>query len=278
MRIRVVAHLFGILLLAGLAGCGSNNGGTEEDVTAQDQSAQEDDTVQEDIAAQDNVQMDNSSEDQAVVEGTPHPFWGTGVIWESFLPADGETAVYTVRTFQQEELDLTAYLEHNVEWKGGTWSRIVLGSTQPGAQGQTIYVDLSVPWQASVKGIEVFDEQTTDGPMMVEYFDDPIVLPLNLELGSTFHHETTIHGNYNGFEDSMGIVYDMEVTSYDDGWETDLGFLEGCVKIVVTLSGELIGSEGAILEVEIVAHPEQRIVHWVDAPGFILLDLKEAWK
>lgn len=54
------------------------------------------------------------------------------------------------------------------------------------------------------------------------------------------------------------------------------GTLTGCVILEATIPGDLGGPDGFVAEV--IAHPEQRIVKWTDSPGFLLLELKEAWK
>ena len=203
-----------------------------------------------------------------------HPYW-SGADWDNFLPSADESAVYHVTTFDSEEMDLTAHLVEGVAWRGGTWTQIVVGELEAGKDGMAIYVDLSTPWLARAKGVEVYDTNTTDGPSMVEWFDDPIVIPLDTAAGVPTNFSTTINGNYGGWEASMGVNYSIEIIAYDKTVTLDSGELTGCVEMIATLTGELIG-DGEVQAV-IMAHPEQRIVSWVDSPGFLDAVLKELW-
>lgn len=159
---------------------------------------------------------------------------------------------------------------------GGTWDRIVAGEIQPGKDGMAIYLDLSTPWLAKVKGVEVFGENDTDGPVMVETFKDPITITLDKPGNEKTTISTTISGDYGGFQDEMDVNYEIWVETYNGSVTVPYGKLDGCVIIKAKLTGELIGS-GELL-VEVAAHPKQRIVKWTDASGFIWAELKEGWK
>jgi hypothetical protein len=286
MSRRPIFVLFATLALA-FAACESESStsdtGFTPDVTADTIDPQTDPgTAQDPGASQDpGTQADpGTTEDPGTQQDPgsvahPHPHW-TGAGWDDFLPLPGETAVYTVTTFGQEEKDLNAFLERDVSFEGGTWDRIVVGSLVPGEDGSAIYLDLSTPWSVRVKGIQVFDTTDLDGPMMTEVFAEPIVIPLDTPQGQTTTIETTISGTYGDFESDMGVVYKAKIVSYDAEHEVPYGTLTGCVHFQAELSGELIGETALI--VDVWAHPQQRIIEWVDAPGFILARLKSAWQ
>ncbi|HON26060.1 MAG TPA: hypothetical protein PLJ73_09135 [Myxococcota bacterium] len=206
-----------------------------------------------------------------------HPHWD-GAAWETFIPGEDETALYHIVPYGPDEFDLTARLFHNVEWKGGTWSQIVVGDLEPGKDGMAIYVDLSEPWVARAKGVEVYSSDYEAGVGQVEYFTEPIVLPLDQAAGESTKVDTTMIGKFRDHEEGegVGVSYTIKVESYDYVYEAPWGDLPGCVKIVVTLSGDFAG--GNEIPVEVIAHPTQRIVFWESTPAFVSVAIKEAWK
>lgn len=273
MAIRpILAFLLGLALA--FAACGGGSSDTDEG-TVTDIPTPTDTGIDPGTPQDPGSVEDLSTPQDPGTGGNPHPYW-IGADWDTFLPAPGETAVYAVKTFAQAEMDLTASLERGVAYEGGTWDRIVIGTLAPGSDGSAIYVDLSIPWTARVKGIVVYDANTAGGPLMTETFADPIVIPLDKAAGQTTTITTTIQGSYSGFEDDLDVTYVAGVVSYDETREVPYGNLSGCAHFRATLSGELIGT--GELVVDVWAHPQQRIVEWVDAPGFILARLKSAWQ
>jgi len=221
-----------------------------------------------------DAEVGGGAEDSGGPVGTAHPNW-PGATWEEFVPAPAERATYHVTTFGNTELDLEARIVEDAEFLGETWTAIVVGELEPGHDGMAIFLDLSTPWTARVKGVTVYSADYADGPSMTESFSDPIVIPLDRAVGDTTQLDTTITGNYRGMEDELGVSYEIGPESYDSSVDVPFGTLDGCVTIAATLSGELIGT--GTIDVEVVAHPEQRIVRWVDSPGFLLAELKEGW-
>ncbi len=211
------------------------------------------------------------------VEDADHPHWA-GASWAAFVPGPDETAVYHIVPFGGDELDLTAKLVHNVQWKGGTWTQIVAGDLEPGKEGMAIYVDLSKPWEARAKGVEIYAADYAEGVSQVEYFTEPIILPLDQAAGKSTKVDTTIMSKFRDFDegDGVGVSYTVKVDSYDHVYDAPFGKLTGCVKMTVTLSGDFIG--GMEVPVEVIAHPTQRIVFWESTPAFQSLAIKEAWK
>ena len=168
------------LLVLFVSACGdeavdTDNGGNKGDMmqdqidpedTAQDTSADRPDT--DEPGEPDNGETpepDNGETPEPDNGETPepdHPHWD-GATWETFIPGEDETALYHIVPYGPDEFDLTARLFHNVEWKGGTWSQIVVGDLEPGKDGMAIYVDLSEPWVARAKGVEVYSSDYEAG-------------------------------------------------------------------------------------------------------------------
>lgn len=257
---------------------GGNKGDTMQDQidpedTAQDTSADRPDTGEP--GEPDNGETPEP--DNGETSEQDHPHWD-GAAWDTFIPGEDETALYHIVPYGPDEFDLTARLFHNVEWKGGTWSQIVVGDLEPGKDGMAIYVDLSEPWVARAKGVEVYSSDYEAGVGQVEYFTEPIVLPLDQAAGESTKVDTTMIGKFRDHEEGegVGVSYTIKVESYDYVYEAPWGDLPGCVKIVVTLSGDFAG--GNEIPVEVIAHPTQRIVFWESTPAFISVAIKEAWK
>jgi hypothetical protein len=267
-----------VAAMLALGGCGSDDGDGENtgatDTTSADTAADTAaDTVADNGGTTDTPSTETSGETSTTAD--EHPYW-PGVNWDSFVPGEGKTAVYHVETVTNEQADVTAHIEREVAWEGGTWTAIVVGDLEPGKDGTAIYIDDSVPWQVLVKGVESYSTGYADGPTVREYMEDPMVIPLAPEAGVTTHVETVLKSTFYGQTEDMAVVYDIVVESYDADVTVAYGTLSGCIKMKVLVGGDLGGPNG--FEVEIVAHPEQTIVKWTDAPGFIHLELKEAWK
>ena len=265
-NVRVVSIVLALCALGLLAGVTACEGGDEPNSVVVDVPSGSAD-----------VSNDVSNVDDPIVVETDHPHWA-GAAWAAFLPAAEETAVYHVVPFGPNELDLTARLVHDVEWKGGTWSQIVVGDLEPGKEGMALYVDLSTPWVARAKGVEVYSSDYTEDVTQVEYFVDPITLPLAQAAGESTTVDTTLIGKFRDHEegDGVGVSYTVKVESYDHVYEAPFGPLTGCVKMTVMLSGEFIN--GQVIPIEVVAHPAQRIVFWESTPAFASVSIKEAWK
>ena len=221
--------------------------------------------------------VSDTANEQDTVQGgeNEHPKW-PGVFWDTFWPSEGETAVYQAMTIASEQADVTARVERDVAWMGESWTRIVAGDLEPGKDGVAIYLDDSNPWEVRVRGVDTYSSEYADGAAISEYFETPIVLPLAPEANTPTHIETTLKSTMYGEEMDIGVVYDLVIESYDAEVEVPYGTLTGCIVMKATITGDLGGPDG--FEVEVVAHPEQRIVKWTDSPGFLMLELKEGWK
>ena len=93
--------------------------------------------------------------------------------------------------------------------------------------------------------------------------------------GETITVETVMDSTNYGSGGELEVEYEIEIETYDGEVEVPFGALTDCFVLRATVGGDLDGPNG--FEVEIVAHPEQRIVRWTDTPGFLLLELQDAW-
>ena len=221
---------------------------------------------------------DNGGTDEGGIDtataGNPHDYWA-GADWDTFFPAAGETATYQVTTFSQTQKTLMARVVEDAAFKGGNWSKIVVGDLEPGKDGTAIYFDKSTPWVIKAKGIEVFSADVPDGPMMTEWFDDTLDIPLNKDVGEKTTISTEINGEYNGFADKMDVTYEIEWETFDAEVTVPAGVYDGCAILKATLGGELIGGTPLILRIKL--HPDQKIIFWEDSPGFTLVELQTDW-
>lgn len=217
-----------------------------------------------------------SQGDPGTQTGNPHSYW-PNADWDTVWPEEGETATYQGQLFGGAIVDIVAHMDYTpVDWKGGSWSRLIAGTPEPGKTGFVVYFDRSEPWNPKAKGVEVYSETTTDGPSMVEWFDDPLAIGMDKPEGSKETVSTQISGDYGGFSDTMGVNYEYNIVSYDASVDVPYGTVDGCMHIQIILSGELIGT--GTITVDTWLHPEQFFVKLTDAPGFAILELKEAWK
>lgn len=297
-----VTAIFACLFLS--AGCGSSDNPTNDiqnpDVVADvvsdagndvsnvpDTSVSQDNTVSDPGTTDTGVADTGGGQDTAVSDeggeqdtggtaGHPHDYWAD-VDWDTFFPDPSKSAVYHVTTFSQVEKDLTARLVENVEWMGGMWTQIVVGELTAGNDGMAIYFDRSEPWVIKAKGVVVYSEDVAEGPAMTEYFDEPVQIQLNKDVGIDQEISTDINGDYNGFTDTMGVNYSIGFEAFDAEVTVPAGTYQGCAHLKAVLGGELMG-DGNTIDVEIMVHPKQTILKWVDSPGFLLAELKTEWE
>ena len=203
-----------------------------------------------------------------------HPEFG--VRWADVWPDASAEATYRVTTFDGEEIDLPARMEYDVEFAGGTYDRLVVGSAEPGAPGMVIYFDRSEPWEFRVVGEEVFAESAPDAAESTYVFETPMVFDGTIAIGATQNAEGTVLLTFaDGTTLDLGVTY--EVTPR--GIETvtvPAGDFEGALVVDALVGGELLGGDFTF-PVEVALHPEQYLLRYVGASGFDMLELAEAW-
>lgn len=282
MNRRKFSSLVAVVGLLAMSACGGDSGSTDTSTqtdtpgTTDPGPLQDPGTPPDDPGKVDPGTSDPGKVDPGKPVGNPHTYW-PGADWDTVWPEQGETAVYRAVLFGGDEKDVPAYMDYTpVDWKGGTWSRAVIGTPEPGNDGFIVYFDRSVPWNPTAKGVEVFSSNVADGPSMVEWFDPPATMNMDQPEGTSNTVPRDVHGEYGGFDDTMGANYKGTFVSYDASGDVPFGTVEGCMHIQIDLSGELIGA-GSIL-IDVFLHPEQFLVKMTDTPGFALIELKEGWK
>ena len=201
-----------------------------------------------------------------------HPDWG--VSWAELWPAEGETAVYQLVTHHEAALELDAYMQYEVAWRGGIWDRFVVGVPEPGHDGMALYLERVEPWVIRVGGVEGYSSTTPDEPSMIEVFEAPLVLEATQPLGEPYQVEGTITLGGNGASISLGVTYEITVTAVDESVTVPFGTLNGCAHVEAAVGGELIQG---IYEVEAWFHPEQFLVRMTSLPTFEEVELVEGW-
>jgi hypothetical protein len=211
----------------------------------------------------------------ATLPDDAHPV--IGLSWRDMFPPDGATATYRVTTYEGTTLDLPATLEYGVEWRGGTWDRFVIGTPEPGNEAQVVYFDRSSPWGLVVKGDEVFSAAITDGPEMVEVFDEPFVFDGSGLPDTPFEGGTRITVELPGdIVMTVGVNYLLEVLALGEDVEVPAGSLGPTVQLQATVGGELLG--GTTFTLGLWLHPEQFLVKMTDGPAFATIELLTPWE
>jgi len=193
-------------------------------------------------------------------------------------PAEGKTATYEVETWGGLVMNVPAHVEYDVEWKGGTWTVLVIGTLEEGVDGLAIYLDFSEPGVPRLKGTEGYSSSLPDGQVQREWFEEPMPVDLMGALDGTTRFEEPI---LLSFTDDEGAAYDMwvetEIVSSSDSIEVPFGVVEDCLHLAVTAGGPYIGGLDASFTLHVWAHPEQFVVMITEMPVFARIELLEGW-
>jgi hypothetical protein len=135
----------------------------------------------------------------------------------------------------------------------------------------------SPPWGFAVKGDEVFSADTTSGPEMVEFFDEPLVFSrLSLpDIAFEAVGEMTLEFATGGGM-TQGVTYRLEVVALGEDVEVPAGLLGPTVQLRATIGGEFMG--GGVFSLDMWLHPEQFLVKMTDGPAFSLIELPTPWE
>lgn len=203
-----------------------------------------------------------------------HPTFG--VRWEEVWPPASATATYRVTTFDGDELDLPATMEYGVEFAGGAFDRLVVGTPEPGNDAMVIYFDRSEPWEIRVVGEEVFSAGRTDRADSIYVFEDPMVFDGLAPIGDTVRTEGRLALTLStGDVLDLGVTYDVTVRGVEPVTVV-AGDFEDALVVDALVGGELLGGDFTF-PVEIWLDAEQLILRFVGATGFDRLELLEAW-
>ena len=175
-------------------------------------------------------------------------------------------------------MELPAHFEYGVEWQGGTWDRLVIGTVEPGQDGAALYFARPEPWVLLLWGVEQTSADRDDA--VLEYFDQPQELDFTLLPDDP----PTIEGNMRvAFE---GVSSDPTPAVYAFEWvgvetvEVPAGTFDGAFHISVGLGGDFypLGPEGEITTFsELWLHPEQLILRWDMGPAGGPIELATPW-
>jgi len=253
-----------LVLVLALGACGDDGAATTASVD-----------VTTSTAADQTTQEGTTTEAVATTTALPadaHPDWG--VSWAEVWPAEGETAVYHLETHDQVFTDLSARMEYGVEWRGGTWDRLVMGTPEPGNDGMALYLERVEPWVIRVAGVEGFSASMPNDPSMIEVFEEPLVLEATMPLGEPYQVESEITLEGQGSPLVLVATYEITVVAVDETVTVPFGTLDGCAHIEAAVGGPFIGG---IWEVEAWFHPEQFLVSITSLPTFESVELVEGW-
>jgi hypothetical protein len=198
-------------------------------------------------------------------------------------PAEGATAVYRLELFNEPSVDLPATVSYGVEWDGGTWDRIQIGSAEPGEIGLAFYFDRSEPWVIRIWGLRAngpgmgpqgsFDEYLGGSPA-VDLTGLPDTAP-TLEVGAF------VAGVNEELFGPSPAVYAMEVAGLEEV-EVAAGNFPIALHVRFGLGGEFFGvEEGQPITSfsDLWVNPTQLILRWDPAPGFgTALELVSPWE
>lgn len=207
-----------------------------------------------------------------------HPVWG--VSWAAVWPADGDTASYRVRLWNGDTIDLPARVDYGVEWQGGTWDRITIGTTEPNEYGLALYFDRTEPWVIRIWGLQSTGPDSGPYGAYVEYPEEPQVLDLSGMPDSAPVLETAVLiDNGGGVLGPLPAVYTLSVVGLET-IEVPAGTIEDALHLSLGLGGEFFGGTAGSTEVSnFWIQPGQLLVRWDQpAPGFGPFELLTLWE
>jgi hypothetical protein len=196
-----------------------------------------------------------------------HPGWP--VSWGTLWPADGSTA--TVRAATNEgTIDAQVGLDYGVEWDGGAWDRIWLGSPEVGQVGVSFYLQRPEPWVIVLWGAETHGAA---GFYMTERFDPPLTLDLRLLPDEEVSGETTVViSDADGVVDEGPYALALSLVGFE-AVEVVAGRFENTVHLHLT--AEEPG--GYVAETDIWIDAEQALVRLAPAHIWGSLELATLW-
>ncbi len=210
-----------------------------------------------------------------------HPAWDVG--WAAMWPADGATAAYRATLWGGGTVDLPARIDYGVEWQGGTWDRITLGTVAPGEWGLALYFSRPEPWVLRIWGLETTGPGQGPSSSFLEYSEEPEVLDLRDLPGDAARIDAGVvfDGGGEDVPEPMSGTYSLSVVGIES-IEVAAGALEGVLHMQLNLGGEFFGAADPdeFTEVtDIWIQPGQLLVEWGrPAPGFQSFELLTLWE
>jgi len=203
----------------------------------------------------------------ATILDDQHPAWP--VSWAALWPADGSTA--TVRAVTDGgAIAAEVGMEYGLEWEGGTWDRVWLGSPEEGQLGVSFYLQRPEPWVVVLWGAVT---QAPGGFYMTERFDPPLTLDLRLLPDEEVSGETTVLiGDAEGDFDEGPYSLTLSLVGFETV-EVAAG------EFTNTAHLHLVAEEpgGFVAETDIWIDGDQALVRLAPAHVFDSLELAAPW-
>jgi hypothetical protein len=195
-----------------------------------------------------------------------HPAWP--VSWAALWPADGSTA--GVRAVAAEgTIDAAIGIDYGVEWDGGTWDRIWLGSTEEGLLGVSFYLQRPEPWVIVLWGA------ATHSPFlsMTERFDPPLTFDLRLVGPGVISADTVVTiSDADGVVDEGLYTLTISLVGFEDV-EVPAGRFTGTAHLHLTAQEP----GGFVAETDVWIDAEQALVRLSPAHIWDSLELASLW-
>jgi len=170
-----------------------------------------------------------------------------------------------------------------VEWDGGTWDRIQIGSTEPGVYGLAFYFDRSEPWAIQIWGLRASDPGMGPAGWITEYLGGGPVVDLSALPGTapTLDVEAFVDSGQGEVGGPAGALYAMEVVGVE-AIEVAAGSCTGSLPVRFGLGGEFFGvAEGDEItsSSNLWVEATQLILRWDPVPGMGgALELVAPWE
>jgi len=211
------------------------------------------------------------------IPGDAHPAWGyswTG-IWEG---REAMTATYRTQIVGSDWMELPAHFEFGLDWRGGTWDRLVIGTVEPGQYGAALYFSRPEPWVLRLWGVEETSPDRDEA--VLEYFE----VPQDLDFTLLPEAPPSLEGNMlvalgEGTSEPAPAVYRMEWVGIEE-LEVPAGAFEDAIHVSFGLGGDFYpaGPGGEVtFHSDLWLHPEQLILKCDMGPAGGPLELAEPW-
>jgi hypothetical protein len=200
-----------------------------------------------------------------------HPVYGAS--WAAVWPPDGAEATYHALTYDNEWVEVPARIDYGVDWEGGTWDRITVGTADFGGTGAAFYFDRSQPWVLRIWGVESFFPDMPTGQVQREWFEEPLVVDLSQLPGTTPELQDTLNLSFfrdSEPEDQFDWTAQVEVLGVET-LEVPAGTVQEALHVRFTVGGDLTGGGG--FHSDLWVHPDLFLLKWEETLGFMTIEL-----
>jgi hypothetical protein len=196
-----------------------------------------------------------------------HPAWP--VSWAALWPHDGASAPYVARDAFDQQIETAVGMDYGIDWDGGTWDRIWIGSPDPAELGVAFYLQRPAPWVVVLWGAHTYNGDFT----MTERCDPPITLDLLGLPEEVASGETTLVIEGPGdFTDEGPYTFTLSFVGFEDVTVAAGDFANTAH---LHLRAEEPG--GFVAETDLWIDAEQALVRLEPAHVFSSLELAGAW-